>query len=402
MILHSSSEQQFVTPYRLHLEGRRRLNTLERIRDRRKNHNPSDLSQQQQQQQQLHNKYTLKPEELQDPIIRRALERFDEKSRSLTQPRSMDYDRIQDPITRRALMRLETNLKLINPSNSTTTIASITNDSNETWYTNSYTLGSLQSNNENRLMHYPDSSLPPTPYNKTPQVSVHQRFCSASSADMSETSTSSMISSTEHEIPIMRVPAQPIYVTSNTQQQDLISLRQRSQSEDMLASKDLSIYQMENLDSNNTSQLQRNFSSNELQQPHQQVTSKNEVGSNEASFPLPTGVIKSLESNFVRTTEASVNYVTPNQAYSAYSCEYTRPHQNQVAISSKTDLSSPKNSQQPNKNETQYPVQTSSTFTSVHPSTNSCYSQQPLTGSSYTAMYTSNNLNQTPYADDPM
>lgn len=115
IISHSSSEQQPFTPYRLQLEGRRRLNTLERMRNRQQSHDTSLP---------LPNDYTVKPEELQDPIIRRALERFDEKSRTLTQSKPTNYDDIQDPITRRALMRLETNLKRTMPSNSTTALTS--------------------------------------------------------------------------------------------------------------------------------------------------------------------------------------------------------------------------------------------------------------------------------------
>ena len=125
----SSTEQQSLTPYRLQLEGRRRLNTLERIRERRQNQQSNDAPQPPAptpppppqppplQQLQFQNEYTLKPEDLQDPIIRRALERFDEKSRSLAQSKTANYDDIQDPITRRALMRLDSNLKRTIPSN---------------------------------------------------------------------------------------------------------------------------------------------------------------------------------------------------------------------------------------------------------------------------------------------
>ncbi|CAF1512856.1 unnamed protein product [Rotaria sp. Silwood1] len=398
VISHTSSEQQTLTPYRLQLEGRRRLNTLERIRDR---HDSNDLT------QQLSHQYTVKPEELQDPIIRRALERFDEKSRSLVQTKPINYDDIQDPITRRALMRLETNLKRTIPSNpTTTTLTSTNNDSNETWFTNSYTLGSLQTNNDNRLpTRYPDSSVP---FNKTPHVSIHQRFCSASSSDMSELSPNNMNLNNEHDIPIMRVPTQPIYVTSNNQQQQQqqqpITVRQRSHSEDMLSSRDISMNETINLD-NNTNQLQRNHSSDELQhqQPQQQETSSssNAITTNKTDLPLPATILKSLDSNFVRTTEASVNYVTPTQTYSAYSCEYTRPHQNSLLTSPKLELPSPRNYQQPNENDTQCP-NPSSAFTPVHPSTNNYYPQQPLPIPSYTSMYTSNNLNQTPYSDDPI
>ncbi|CAF3229974.1 unnamed protein product [Rotaria sp. Silwood2] len=408
VISHSSSEQQTsLTPYRLQLEGRRRLNTLERIRDRHDNHESNDST------QQFQNKYTVKPEELQDPIIRRALERFDEKSRSLAQTKPINYDDIQDPITRRALMRLETNLKRTIPPNPATTLTSTNNDSNETWYTNSYTLGSLQTNNDNRLPRYPDSSLSSTSFNKTPHVSVHQRFCSTSSSDMSELSTNNMISNNEHDIPIMRVPTQPIYVTSNNhqqqQQQQPISARQRSHSEDMLSSRDVSMNEITNLDNNNnTNQLQRNYSSNELQLQHQQeqqqqeISPSNAITSNTTDLPLPTTILKSLDPNFVRTTEASINYVTPTQTYSAYSCEYTRPHQNSLLTSPKLELSSPRNYQQPNENDIQYSNPPSSAFTPVHPSTNNYYPQQSLPISSYASMYTGNNLNQTPYSDDPI
>ncbi|CAF4188136.1 unnamed protein product, partial [Rotaria magnacalcarata] len=95
VISHPSTEQQTLSPYRLQLEGRRRLNTLERMRDRHENRESNSAT------QQFQNTYTVKPEELQDPIVRRALERFDEKSRSLAQTKSTNYDDIQDPITRR-------------------------------------------------------------------------------------------------------------------------------------------------------------------------------------------------------------------------------------------------------------------------------------------------------------
>ncbi|CAF3707147.1 unnamed protein product [Rotaria sordida] len=409
VISHSSSEQQTLTPYRLQLEGRRRLNTLERIHDR---HDSNDST------QQFQNQYTVKPEELQDPIIRRALERFDEKSRSLAQTvKPSNFDNIQDPITRRALMRLETNLKRTMPSNPSTTLTSTNNnDPNETWYTNSYTLGSLQTNNDNRLTRYPDSSLSSTPSNKTPHVSIHQRFCSTSSSDMSELSTNNMISNNEHDIPIMRVPTQPIYVTSNNhqqqqqQQQQPISLRQRSHSEDMLSSRDISMDEITNLDNNNNNinQLQQDDLSDELQQQQQQqeTPSSNEITSNKTDLPLPTTIIKSLDPNFVRTTEASINYVTPTQTYSAYSCEYTRPHQSSLLTSPKLELSSPRNYQQQNENDIQYSnpssSSSSSAFTPVHPSTNNYHPQQPLPTPSYTSMYTPNNLNQTPYSDDPI
>jgi len=390
VISNSSSEQQSVSPYRFQLEGRRRLNTLEHMRERHPNHESNDLTQQQEQYQ---NPYTLKPEYLQDPIIRRALERFDEKSRSLTQVKSQYYDDIQDPITRRALMRLDTNLKRTIPSN----LPPTHNDSNERWYTNSYTLGSLQSNNEHR---YQDSSLPPIPNYKPSHVSIHQRFCSTAS-DMSELSTNNILPNNESDIPIMRVPTQPIYVTSNNQQQQQINLRQRSRSEDMLSSRDLSIGQTTNLDENDTLQLQRNHSSNEVQQQEQEILSTNEVVSNETDLQLPNTIVKSLDPNFVRTTEASINYTTPTQSYSAYSCEYTRPRQNQLITSSKPELS-PRNLQQ--ENEIQYTNPSLSAFTPVHPSTNNnnSYSQQPLSTPSYNSMYTSNNPNQTPYSDDPM
>ncbi|CAF4651154.1 unnamed protein product, partial [Rotaria magnacalcarata] len=60
---------------------------------------------------------------------------------------------------------------------------------------------------------------------------------------MSEPSTNSQNSNNDHDIPIMRVPAQPIYVTSNNhhQPQPSGSLRQRAHSEDMLSSRDITI-----------------------------------------------------------------------------------------------------------------------------------------------------------------
>ena len=400
VISQSLTEQQTVTPYRLQLEGRRRLNTLERVRERNQNFQANDLSQQQPQQYQ--NEYILKPEDLQDPIIRRALERFDEKSRSLTQNNSTNYDQIQDPITRRALMRLDTNLKRTIPSNPPPIPPSVSNtDSNETWYTNSYTLGTLQSNNIHR---YPDSSLSSTTNAKPSHISIHQRFCSTSNGDMSDLSTNHIHSNNEQDIPILRVPAQPIYVTSNTQQQQQQgnNFRQRSRSEDMLSSRELSIGQTTNLDENNAStDLERNHSSDELQQqqePEPEQEQEQEINStNETEIPISSNpLIKTLDSNFNRTNESAVNYTTPTQTYSGYSCEYTRPQQNQL-------LTSPRNFQ--SENDIQYSnLPISSAFTLVHPSTNNCYphQQQPLSTSSYNSMYAPNNLNQTPYSDDPM
>ncbi len=388
----SSTEQQIFTPYRFQLEGRRRLNGVERMRDRHQSRESLDTTDY---HQQIQNDYTLKPEEVQDPIIRRALERFDEKNRTLTQTKSMNYDEVQDPITRRALMRLESNLKR--------TIPSTTNDSNENWYTESYTLGSLQPSND-RLSRYNDSSQSPTLNNKPKYISVHQHYCTPSSDDTSH----------EHNIPDMRVPAQPIYVTSNNlQQPQPLSVRQRSRSEDMLSSRDLSIGQTTNLDDIDTSpQLQRNRSSNQ-------------IAAAESGFLLPNTLMKALEPNFVRTTESSVSYATPTQTYSAYSCEYTRPRRNVASTSSdipttykqeSNQLPPPKYSQlneiqrptpyRPSM-ENEYQTQTSSAFAPIRSSTSTTtggyYSQQPLPTPSYGSMYTSNtNNNQLAYSEDPM
>jgi hypothetical protein len=380
----SSAEQSTITPYRFQLEGRRRLNTLERMRERRQSRESLDTSDEK--QQQIQNAYTLKPEEVQDPIIRRALERFDEKNRTLTQTKSMNYDEIQDPITRRALMRLESNLKRTNPPTTAT-------NSNENWYTENYTLGSLQPAND-RLSRYTDSSQSP----KTKYISVHQHYCTPSSNDPSEMNTN------ESDISVMRVPTQPIYLTSNNQP---LSLRQRSRSEDMLSSRDLTIGQTTNLDDVDTSaQLQRNRSSNE-------------IALNEAGSLVPNTLIKALEPTFVRTTESSVSYVTPTQTYSAYSCEYTRPRRNPIGTSSETSTSyKPESSPLPSSNYSQpqndiqrptpyRPVQTSSAFAPIQSpaattTTSHYYSQQPLPTTSYGSMYSSSNLNQTPYSEDPM
>jgi hypothetical protein len=219
---------------------------------------------------------------------------------------------------------------------------------------------------------------------------------------MSEVSTNNILSNNEQDIPPMRVPLQPVYVTTNNHQppQQPISARQRSRSADMLSTKDLSIGHTTNLDENEVSPLQRNHSSEELQQQEPSVF-------NETDFPVTTTIIQSLDPNFIRTTEASVNYQTPTQSYAAYSCEYTRPHQNQLITSPQPEsLSSPRNLQQPQQpeNEIQYSNSSSaaSAFTLVHPLTNNSYSQRPLPTPSYNSMYTSNNLNQTPYSDDPM
>ena len=380
-----STEQPTITPYRFQLEGRRRLNTLERMRERRQSREGLDTPDEK--QQQIQSDYTLKPEEVQDPIIRRALERFDEKNRTLTQTKSVNYDDIQDPITRRALMRLESNLKRTTPST--------TNTSNDNKYTENYTLGSLQSSND-YLSRYPDSSQPP----KTTYISVHQHYCTPSSNDPSDVS---VMNNNESDSSVIRAPTQPIYLTSTNQP---LSLRQRSRSEDMLASKDLTIGQTTNLDDVDTStQLQRNRSSNEL-------------ALTESASLLPNTLIKALEPTFVRTTESSVSYVTPTQTYSAYSCEYTRPRRNQTLPSSETPLtykqestplSPPKYSQTQTdiQRPTPYrPAQASSAFAPVQSSTatttSNYYNQQPLPTPSYSSLYSSNNLPQTPYSEDPM
>ncbi|CAF5147954.1 unnamed protein product, partial [Rotaria sp. Silwood1] len=259
----SLTEEPVIKPYGFQLEGRRRLNALEVMRERRQSREFLDKmelekQQQQQQQQQLQNEYTIKAEEVQDPIVRRALERYDEKNRKLIQTKSVNYDDIQDPITRRALMRLESNLKRVMPPPPppSTTI----NDSNENWYTENYTLGSLQPTND-RLSRYNNSFQSPTLNNRTKYISVHQRYCTPSSNEISDLSTTNnLMSSSEHDLPITYVPTQSIYVTSNNQQQKQPSnIRQRSRSEDMLTSRDLTIGQTTNLDDVDTSsQLQRN------------------------------------------------------------------------------------------------------------------------------------------------
>lgn len=373
LISQSSTEQQSVTPYRLQLEGRRRLNTLERIRARHQNQESTEVHQPQ--QLQLQSEYTLKPEDLQDPIIRRALERFDEKSRALTQAKPPSYDDIQDPITRRAVMRLESNLKRTMPTNPPASLPLNTEVEN-TWYTNSYTLGSLQSNNDQRFTRYPE---PSTPNLKPSHVSVHQRFASA---DMSEVAPHQILTNTDPNIPILRVPPQPVYVTTNPQPP--MSFRQRSRSEDMLASRELSLSQEGNSDDQPPMDLQRNHSSNELQQD---VFLPNEIDSS-----VPNSMIKTLDPNFVRSAEKSVNYNTPTQAYSAYSCEFTRPHRNLPMNSSQSEHFSPRNLQQDNE------IQSSSAFLPVHPQANNFYPPPPA----YQSTYTPNNPHATPYSDDPM
>ena len=383
VISNSSTEQQLsVTPYRLQLEGRRRLNTLERIRARHQNQESTELHQPPPPpaQLQLQNEYTLKPEDYQDPIIRRALERFDEKSRSLMQAKAPTYDDIQDPITRRAVMRLESNLKRTMPSNPPVNNTELEN----TWFTNNYTLGTLQSNNDPRFARYPESPASLTSNSKPTHVSAHQRFASTSSTDMSEAASANH----DPDIPILRVPTQPVYVTSNPPQPP-ISFRQRSRSEDMLASRELSLSQENNLDEQQTDDdLQRNHSSDEL---HQEVFAPNEM-----NMSLPNTMSQPLDSNFVRSAEKSVNYNTPAQSYSAYSCEYTRPYQDQSLNSSQSEHFSPRNIQQ----QPQHPneIQLSSAFQSVHPPTNNFYPPPPA----YQSTYAPNNPHQTPYSDDPM
>ncbi|CAF5114510.1 unnamed protein product, partial [Rotaria socialis] len=76
--------------------------------------------------------------------------------------------------------------------------------------------------------------------------------------------------------------------------------------------------------------------------------------SNGTDLQTNSTIIKSLDPNFVRTTEASVNYATPTQTYSAYSCEYTRPHQNPTVTSPKIEASSPRNYQPSVDNDVRY------------------------------------------------
>ena len=387
-------------PYHIQLEGRRRLNTLERLRERRQSREALDTIEQQ--QQPIHNDYTVKTDDVQDPIIRRALERFDEKNRALTQTKSTDYDDIQDPITRRALMRLESNLKRANPPPPPPPPT----ETNDTWYTNNYTLGSLQPSND-RPSRYADISQSPA-VNKATYVSAHPRYGVPSSTEVS----------TEQQIIGARVPAQPLHTSVNSYSQP-ISFRQRSRSEDMLASRDLSIGQTTDLDQAVTStaadasQLQRNRSSNE-------------IPISQPGFQLPSTIIKAIEPNFVRTTESSVSYATPTQTYSSYSCEYTRPRRALIGTSSEasatvkqepTALPAPKYVPQQTEIsrptpyrpavETQY--QPSSAFAPVRaaPSvptttTSNYYNQPPIPTPSYGSAYTPAAPHQTSYAEDPM
>ena len=397
-------------PYHIQLEGRRRLNTLERLRERRQSREALDTIEQ---QQPVHNEYTVKTDEVQDPIIRRALERFDEKNRALAQTKSMDYDDIQDPITRRALMRLESNLKRANPPAPT--------EANDTWYTNNYTLGSLQPTND-RPSRYADMSQTPAVnnHNKAMYVSGHQRYGVPSSTELAEVSN-------EQQISGVRVPAQPLHTSVNSYSQP-ISFRQRSRSEDMLASRDLSIGQTTDLDQThnaavstaaaaadtNASQLQRNRSSNE-------------IPISQPGFQLPSTIIKAIEPTFVRTTESSVSYATPTQTYSSYSCEYTRPRRALIGTLSEasatvkhepTALPAPKYVPQPMEIsrptpyrptvETQYQP-SSSAFAPVRatPSvptttTSNYYNQPPISTPSYGSSYMPTAPPQTSYSEDPM
>jgi len=294
-----SDEQSSMIPYRLQLEGRRRLNTLERMRERRQSRETLD-----------DNEPTIttvvqSSEDIQDPIVRRALERFDEKNRTLQQMKPTNYDDIEDPITRRALMRLESNMKRANPPTSVPTPSSSDNHHNESWFTNNYTLGSLQPTSD-RLSRYSDYAQSSNPNNnKTTYVSVHQRYCT---------------------------PSTTTDLSTNSSQVAPMGYRQRSRSEDMLSSRDLMVGPTTDLDQLDNSPstvssmatgatgtpnaLQRNRSSNQL------------ATVSSTALQLPTAFIKTLEPAFVRTTESTVSYVTPTQTYSAYSCEYTRPRRN--------------------------------------------------------------------------
>lgn len=402
----TNNDQSSLMPYRLQLEGRRRLNTLERMRERRQSRESLDnIDQPKPVTSSLADNNAIKPEDVQDPIIRRALERFDEKSRNLAQSKSVNYDDIQDPITRRALMRLESNLKR--------TVPSVPSDPTETFYTNNYTLGALQTSSD-RPSRSSEIAQTPLSNNKTTYVSVHQRYCAPASTDSTDLSTS-----TSNE-PSMRVATQPM--------QDLapqpLSYRQRSRSEDMLSSRDLAIGQTTDLDySDNNNNNNSSSSSNSAQL--QRNRSSHQIALNQTGFQFPNTLIKTLEPNFVRTTESTVTYATPTQTYSAYSCEYTRPRRNLLTSASGAALSSSKPEPSalpppaPKSNQLDYDQQrptpyrsaienpyltasssSSSAFAPVRPSvattTTHNYYTQPTP--SYTAAYTANN----PATEDPM
>jgi hypothetical protein len=383
----SSEQQQALAPYRLQLEGRRRLNTLERIRERRQNtDNDTD-----QLQQQIQQDYTLKPEEVQDPIIRRALERFDEKNRALTQAKPTNYDDIEDPITRRALMRLETNLKRAMPPTSTAInhAMAMPSDVQENWFTNSYTLGSLQSHIDQRFLHTNDASLPPpVPNHKTSHVSMHQRFSSASSSD-------NKIFDGEHSLSTAHAPIPSMNTTSNHEcQQPTVNVRQRSRSQDMLATKDLSFVQTTDFDDNRHGQLQRNYSSNDLPQDESSLmTATGNDTIHQSDLSSSTATIKSQDYNNGLTTKPSASYIESTNTSVDHDAIHSYADQTSLNTS---DLVTSRNLHRHND------LSTSSAFVSVPPSTNAYYSQQALPAPSYTAAYISNSTNQTNYSDDPM
>ena len=397
----TNNEQSSLMPYRLQLEGRRRLNTLERMRERRQSRESLDnIDQPKPVASSLADDNAIKPEDVQDPIIRRALERFDEKSRHLAQSKAVNYDDIQDPITRRALMRLESNLKR--------TVPSVPSDPTETFYTNNYTLGALQTSSDRPSR---SSEIAPTPSsnNKTTYVSVHQRYCPPASTDSTELSTS-----TSNYLEGVQDLA--------TQPQQPLSYRQRSRSEDMLSSRDLAIGQTTDLDYSDNNNNNSSSSSNSAQL--QRNRSSHQIALNQTGFQFPNTLIKTLEPNFVRTTESTVTYATPTQTYSAYSCEYTRPRRNLLTSASGAALSSSKpepsalpppvpksnpldyDQQRPTSYrsaiENPYPTSSSSSssaFAPVRPSvttTTHNYYTQPTP--SYTTAYTASN----PSTEDPM
>lgn len=351
----SSSESQSITPYRLQLEGRRRLNTLERFRERRQN-----IDLQQYTQPPPPTDYNMKTEEIQDPIIRRALERFDEQNRALSQLKPNNYDEVQDPITRRALMRLESNLKRTIPSSSSDL-------SHESSFTNSYTLGSLHSPSDARLMRptVTDASLPPpVPNHKPSHLSVHQRFCSNLSNHTADFLPSEQVLlNGDPTMPLMRLSAgQPIYVASNF---PIHSVRQRSRSEDFIATRDLTLHQ---------------------------TKESEEMNSSDDHPSTPTVPSATRPEDPIHQSESSESTMPMTNA---------QPSDGDVTVEEcdvqpLIDACSLRNSHLSNDHG-------SSAFIPVHSSANPYYSQQNLpNASSYTAMYTPNNANQAPYTDDPM
>lgn len=378
------NDQTVLTPYRHHIEGRRRLNTVDRIRER---HQSVDSSMNLQHNSSLQNQYSMKNEDVQDPIIRRALERFDEQNRVLQQLKPSTFDDVQDPITRRALMRLETNLKRTMPQSSTNQTRNFYEpDADNNWsnMTNNYTMTTSQMNPEQRFSRMSDAALPPPIPNHRSHFSTHQRYPTASNGYINDYSNGQAMPTDDHRWSAFRNNPQSMLTGSNHPTQIPIHFRQRSRSEDPLSSKELSIGLTSDLNHVSTEENQRNQTANEIIQTMEvdaSASHKNLINPNENNSSSITDALQTCSmSDQAQTNEEFIDDVIPIQSENQFSTEYQYAQMDQ--------------SNQYSRNP--------SAFVPVHPSSTNYYSQQTLPTNSYSSMYSSNNLQQTPYSDDPM